>query len=140
MARPRHLTVIASLALMQGFIITLVALIWFGIASIFDQGSGVTSPLIVMLAQAKGGVLIVIALTYLVFAEGARRVRDWAWWVGLLASVLNILYLVRILLGGASVVVVLLGLIIPLIITWYLLSPTGRRAFALDTVPSRPLH
>jgi hypothetical protein len=125
---------------MQGFIVTLVALIWFGIASIFDQGSGVTSPLIVMLAQAKGGILIVIALTYLVFAEGARRVRDWAWWVGLLASVLNILYLVRILLGGASVAVALLGLIIPLIITWYLLSSTGRQAFGSDRVPSHPLH
>lgn len=140
MARPRHLTVIASLALIQGFIVTLVALIWFGIAGILSPDRGGTSSLMVMLAQAKGGVLIVIALTYLVFAEGAWRVRDWAWWVGLLASVLNILYLVRTLLGGASVVIALLGLIIPLIITWYLLSPTGRRAFALDTVPSRPLH
>lgn len=140
MARPRHLTIIASLALMQGFIVTLVALIWFGIASIFDQGSGVTSPLIVMLAQAKGGILIVIALTYLVFAAGAWHMRGWAWWVGFLASVLNILYLVRTLLGGASVMIALLGLIIPLIITWYLLSSTGRQAFALDSVPPRLLH
>jgi hypothetical protein len=128
-AQPRHLTVIASLALVQGFIIILVALIWFGIASLFSPDSGMTSPLIVMMAEAKGGLLVVLALLYLVFVVGAWRMRNWAWWVGLLASVLSILYVVRILLGGGSIVVGLFVLIIPLIIIWYLLSPVGRQAF-----------
>jgi hypothetical protein len=38
MARPRPLTVIASLAIAQGFIAILVALLFFGIASIFGSG------------------------------------------------------------------------------------------------------
>ncbi len=129
MARPRHLTIIVSLAFVQGFMVTLVALIWFGIASIFSPDRGGTSPLIVMLAEAKGGFLIVLAIMYLVFAGGSWHVRDWAWWVGLLASALSILYVVRALLDGGSIVIGLFVLIIPLIIIWYLLSPMGRQAF-----------
>ena len=53
MERPRHLTVIASLAIAQGFIAILVALLFFGIASIVDQSRSVTSSLMVMIAQAR---------------------------------------------------------------------------------------
>jgi hypothetical protein len=129
MARPRHMTIIASLALVQAFIVTLVASVWFGIASILSPDQGATSPLIVMLAGAKGGFLIVLAVMYLIFAVGASRIRDWAWWVGFLASILNVLYMVRALLAGLSVGIALLGMMIPLIIIWYLLSPTGRQVF-----------
>jgi hypothetical protein len=129
MERPRHLTIIASLALVQGFMVTLVALIWFGIAHVFSPDSGMTSPLLVMMAEAKGGVLVVLALLYLVFVLGAWHMRNWAWWVGLLASVLSILYVVRALLGGGSIIVGLVVLIIPLVIIWYLLSPPGRHIF-----------
>ncbi len=129
MTRPTHLTVITSLALVQGFMATLVALIWFGIASLLSPDSGMTSPLIVMIAQAKGGLLIVLALMFLVFAVGARGMHAWAWWVGLLASVVSILYVVRIVVGGAPIVMGLFVVIIPLVIVWYLLSPMGRQIF-----------
>ena len=130
MTRPTHLTVITSLALVQGFMAILVALIWFGIASLFSPDSaGITSPLIVMIAQAKGGLLVVLALMFLVFAVGARGLHAWAWWVGLLASVVSILYVVRIVLGGAPIVMGLFVVIIPLVIVWYLLSPMGRQIF-----------
>ena len=129
MTRPTHLTVITSLALVQGFMATLVALIWFGIASLLSPDSGMTSPLIVMIAQAKGGLLIVLALMFLVFAVGARSMYAWAWWIGLLASVVSILYVVRIVVGGAPIVMGLFVVIIPLVIVWYLLSPMGREIF-----------
>ena len=130
MERPTHLTIIAWLAFVQGFMVTLVALLWFGIASYFSpDSSGITSPLMVMMAEAKGGILAVLALMYLVFAVGAWRMRNWAWWVGLLASALSILYVVRVVLGGGSIIVGLFVLIIPLVLIWYLLSPTGRQIF-----------
>lgn len=127
MSRPRHLTIIMWFAVVQGLVAVLVALFWFGVAHIFSPDSGVTSPLIVMLAETKGGILIVLALTYFVFAWGAWRIRGWAWWVGLLASTLNVLYMARVLLGGGSVVAVLIVSIIPVVVIWYLFSPTGRR-------------
>jgi len=130
MERPTHLTIIAWLTFVQGFMVTLVALLWFGIASYFSpDSSGITSPLMVMMAEAKGGILAVLALMYLVFAVGAWRMRNWAWWVGLLASALSILYVVRAVLGGGSIIVGLFVLIIPLVLIWYLLSPTGRQIF-----------
>jgi len=100
----------------------------------------VTSSLMVMIAQARGWVLIIIALMYLAFVVGAWHARDWTWWIVLFASVLNILYLMHILLRGESVVIVLLGLIIPLTIIWYLLSATGRQPFGRDSALPRPLH
>lgn len=130
MERPRHLTVIRSLALVEGFMAILVALTWFGIASLFSPDSaGITSPLIVMLAQAKGGLLVVLALMFLVFAVGARGLHAWAWWVGLLASLVSILYVVRLVVEGAPIVMGLFVVIIPLVIVWYLLSPMGREIF-----------
>jgi len=130
MERPTHLTIIAWLTFVQGFMVTLVALLWFGIASYFSpDSSGITSPLMVMIAEAKGAVLVVLALLYLVFAVGVWRMRNWAWWVGLLASALSILYVVRVVLGGGSIIVGLFVLIIPLVLIWYLLSSTGRQIF-----------
>ncbi|WP_455389233.1 hypothetical protein [Petrachloros mirabilis] len=127
--RPRAVTAIASLAIFQGIVGALVGLLWLELGSIFDQESGAVSSLIVMVAEARGWLLLVLALMYFVFAAGAWRVQGWAWWIGLLVSSLTILYLVSVLLRGGLVLIVLFGLIVPVIILWYLLSPMGRQAF-----------
>src|SRR5258705_8148113 len=90
MARPRSLTVIAGLALTLGILGGLAGLLWLQIVSIFDQGSGVMSSLIVMMAEAKGWLLIALALMYLLFAAGAWQVRGCAWHVGVLGAVLTL--------------------------------------------------
>ena len=129
MVRPRGLTVIAVLAFAQGLFVTLVALVWFAIVRIFNEEGGGMSSLIVRMAEARGGFLIFLSLLYLLFAVGAWQTRAWAWWVGLLVSVLSILTLVSLLLQGEPVVLVLIWLIVPIIILWYLLIPEGRQAF-----------
>ena len=82
-----------------------------------------------MMALAKGWVLIALALMYFMFAAGAWQTRVWAWWIGLLVSVLSMLTLVVVLLKEGSVVMVLFFAIVPIILLWYLLSPAGRQAF-----------
>ena len=129
MIRPRGLTVIASLALGQGFLGALVGLVWLQVVSIFAQEGGGISSLIVMLAEVRGWVLIILSLLYFLFAVGAWQTRPWAWWVGLLVPVLTILFLFGVLLRGGSIVLVLVWLIIPIIMIWYLFSPTGRQVF-----------
>lgn len=129
MARPRGLTVIAVLAFAQGLFVTLVALVWFAIVRIFNEEGGGMSSLIVRMAEARGGFLIFLSLLYLLFAVGAWQIRAWAWWVGLLVSVLSMLTLVSLLLQREPVVLVLIWLIVPIIILWYLLTPEGRQAF-----------
>ncbi len=136
--RPQGVTVIALLALLQGIVGALMGFLWLQIVSLFDQGNGAMSSLMVMMAEARGWLLIVLALMYIVFAAGAWNTRGWAWWVGLPASLVTILYLVNVLLRGASVLVVVLGLIVPVIILLYLLAPAGRQAFGQDPVPSGP--
>lgn len=127
--RPRALTAIASLAIVQGIVGALVGLLWLQLVSVFGQEGGAVSSLIVMVAETRGWLLLVLALMYLAFAVGAWRVQGWAWLVGLLVSSLTILYLVSVLLRGGLVVLVFFWLIVPVIILWYLLSPMGRQAF-----------
>jgi hypothetical protein len=126
--RPRAVTAIAALAIVQGIVGALVGLLWLQLVSLFDQEGGAVSSLIVMVAEARGWLLLVLALMYFVFAAGAWRVQGWAWWIGLVVSLLTMLYLVSVLLRGGLVQVVLFGLIVPVIILWYLLSPMGREA------------
>lgn len=140
MTRPRSLTVIAWLALTQGIIGGLAGLLWLQIVSIFDQGNGAVSSLMVMIAEAKGWIMIALAVMYVVFATGAWKVRSWAWAVGLLVSVLTLLYLFGVLLRGGSVVAVVLWLIVPVIMISYLLSSEGRQTFGQEGGASRPLH
>ena len=71
MTRPRSVTVIMWLAVAQGILLSLVALLWLQIASIFAPESGVTSSIVTMLAMAKGWVLIALALMYFIFAAGS---------------------------------------------------------------------
>ena len=129
MARPRSLTVIASLALVQGILGALVGLVWLQVGNIFDQEDGAMSSLIAMTAEVRGWSRIILSLLYILFAVGAWQTRPWAWWVGLLVSTLTMVTLVGNFLKGGSIVLVLVWLIIPIIMIWYLLSPTGRQVF-----------
>lgn len=124
--RPSGVTVVAVLALMQGIVGVLVAMAWLQLASIFEQRGGSISLLIAMLAEVKGWLWIGLSLMYVLFAAGAWQVRRWAWWVGLLVSVLTLLYGTSILLKGVYAAVVV-ALIIPVVIFAYVLSPAGRR-------------
>ena len=129
MERPRSVTVIVWLALVQGFLGVLVGLVWLLISNIFDQEGGAMPSLIAMTAEVRGWSRIVLSLLYILFAVGAWQARPWAWWVGLLVSALTMITLVGNLLKGGSIVLVLVWLIIPIIMIWYLLSPTGRQVF-----------
>ena len=74
--RPRAVTAITLLAVVQGIVGALVGLLWLQLVSIFDQESGAMSSLIVMVAEARGGLLLALALMYFVFAAGAWRVQN----------------------------------------------------------------
>jgi hypothetical protein len=129
MTRPRSVTVIAWLAIAEGIFAFLVGFLWLQVGSIFDQEGGGMSSLIVMMAEARGWALIVLSLLYFLFAIGAWQTRPWAWWIGLMAPVLTLLYLVSVLTRGGAAALVLFGLIVPIIMLWYLLTPQGRQAF-----------
>ena len=123
------MTVVAVLALAQGIVGALVGMGFLQLASIFEKRGGPLSSLIVMVAEVKGWLWIALSPMYVLFAAGAWQVRSWAWWVGVLVPVLTLLYGSRMLLKGGYAPVVVIGLVVPVIILAYVLSPAGRQAF-----------
>jgi hypothetical protein len=126
--RPLGLTIVAVLAVLQGALALLrsVELVRVGI-NVAEHGL-ILLPLVGMVTIARGGLVAVIALLYVLFAAGALRRDDWALWVGLAAALLNGLLVVNAMVQGASVVQSLPWAVVPLVLLVYLFAPAGRQA------------
>ena len=126
--RPRGLTLVAALALLQGVLGLLRSfdIVRFGV-NLTGQGV-LLLPMLGILTAARGGLVAIIALLYLVFAVGALRQDAWSWWVGLAAALLNGLLVVNTMVQGASIPLSLLWAVVPLVLVSYLFAPAGRRA------------
>jgi hypothetical protein len=122
------LTIVAALALLQGVLGLLRSfdIVRFGVKL---TGQGVLLlPMLGILTAARGGLVAIIALLYLVFAVGALRQDAWSWWVGLAAALLNGLLVVNTMVQGASIPLSLLWAVVPVVLVSYLFAPAGRRA------------
>jgi len=124
------LTIVAALALLQGVLGLLRSfdIVRFGV-NLTGQGV-LLLPMLGILTAARGGLVAIIALLYLVFAVGALRQDARSWWVGLAAALLNGLLVVNTMVQGASIPLSLLWAVVPLIVVSYLFAPAGRRALA----------
>jgi len=128
MQRPFGLTVVAVLALAQGVLGILRAFKWFQIGAELSGQGILILPLMGVVAFARGGLIVAIALLYVLFALGAVIGKGWAWWLGLVASLANGLIVWSVVIEGESVARSLFWLIVPAILVCYLLSPSGRQA------------
>jgi hypothetical protein len=121
-------TFIAILALVQGVLGVFRAFDWFNVgADLFGQGLLIL-PLVGVIAFARGGLVIVLAMLSALFAVGMLLQKSWAWWLGLIVSAISILLVLNILVLGESVSRTAFWLIVPIVIAAYLLSPFGRAA------------
>lgn len=126
------MTVIAILAVAQAVFGVLRAFDWFHIGSdLMGQGL-LLIPLIGVIAYGRGLLVIAIGLLYLLFAWGIFMFRGWAWSLGMVVAIINILLVLSVLVQGESILIALFGLIVPSIIVWYLLSPAGREVFKTE--------
>ena len=133
--RPPGLTIVAVLALLQGALGLLrgFEIVRFGV-DLTAQGV-LLLPLLGILTAARGGLVAIVALLYLLFAVGALRQHAWSWWAGLAAALLNGLLVVNAMAQGASIPLSLLWAIVPLVLVSYLFAPAGRRALGERTRP-----
>jgi hypothetical protein len=134
-ATPRSagVTVIALLALVQAGAGIFWGIQWFRLAFRLGERGALLLPLAGALVALRGVFALIIAALYLAFAAGAYARRDWAWGVGMVAVVLNLLgVLVLVLTGDAFAPVAVRGLV-ALVIVAYLVSPAGRRALGATT-------
>lgn len=83
-------------------------------------------PLMGLVTVARGGLIGVVAVLYILFACGALMRKNWGWWAGLVAAVINALLVLSLVMQGEAVVHSLVWTIVPAILLWYLFSPPGR--------------
>ncbi len=119
---------IAMLALVQGVFGAFRAFEWFNIgADQFGQGLLIL-PLVGAVAFARGGLVIVLALLYALFAVGLLLHKSWARWLGLSVAAISVLLVLNIIMLGEPVSRAGFWLIPPIVIAVYLLSRSGRAA------------
>ena len=119
---------VAIVALVQGAFGVFRAFEWFTVgADLLGQGLLIL-PLVGVIAFGRGGLVIVLAMLYVLFAVGMLLQKSWAWWLGLIVAAINILLVINVIIQGESVSRAGFWLIGPIIIAAYLLSPPGRAA------------
>ncbi len=72
-----------------------------------------------------GGLIILLALLSFVFAAGVLLGKRWEWWCGLIAAVFNILLVLGLLIDGERIAELMLWLIVPVLVIWFLFSRFG---------------
>ena len=126
--RSPMLIFVALLALVQGVLGVFRAFEWFNIgADQFGQGVLIL-PLVGAVAFVRGGLVVVLAMLYALFAIGMLLQKSWAWWLGLILAAISVLLVLNVLILGESVARSGFWLIAPVVIAAYLLSPQGRAA------------
>ena len=128
MNRSLGFKIILFLAFLQSVFGLLRAYNWVQIGvDIFGQG-GLFLPLVGALAVMRGLIISLVALLYLLSVFGALLAKGWAWWTGVIAVVLNLLLVLAGLAQGASVLDALAWSVIPVILLFYLFTPTKNNA------------
>lgn len=124
--RSPMLIFVAVLALVQGGFGVLRAFEWFNIgADLLGQGLLIL-PLVGVVAFGRGGLVILMAILYLLFAVGMLLQKSWARWLGITVAAINILLVLNVVFQGEPFSRAALWLIVPIVIVAYLLSPSGR--------------
>lgn len=132
-SRPAGLTAIAVLAFVQAVIGIFWAVRWFSLAGQLGERGAVLLPLAGALVFLRAVFALIIALLYLAFVVGVFKRRDWAWGVGMLAVVLNLIGAAALILTGEAFGLIAVRVVVAIVIFAYLVSPAGRSALGPAT-------
>ena len=130
--RPIGMTIIAVLALLQGIFGILRTLHWFELGSDFMGRGLLLLPLLGLMAIGRGIVVAVLAALFVVFACGLLLQRSWARGLGIFVSIMTLLFGASTVMQGEVPARALVGLIVPVVILCYLMSPSGHQALSAD--------
>ena len=114
--RPMGITILAVLAIIGGALNVLAAL--GGFSAGLGSFLGILSLLILVLGIAQ-----------LAFGYGAWTLQPWAWTLGLAVEGAIILFDILLILAGASITSVLIGVVVAAAILYYLFTPEIKKAF-----------
>lgn len=123
MKRPLALWIVVGLVIVQGFLAFLRANHWFQVGvDLLGQGL-LFIPLIGLVTIGRGGLVAGVALLYILFAIGELAGKNWAWWLGLVAALINVFLVLSLVLQGLPVIHSLVWIIVPVILLCYLFTP-----------------
>ncbi|MFN8473119.1 MAG: hypothetical protein U0822_13100 [Anaerolineae bacterium] len=131
MERPTGVTIIAWIAIIWGIIQLVWSFLVLGFSSVgWVAGLVMSQGLQNWGASAFTGAFVSIIGAVLMFVVGwgMLRLKGWAWILAVIAVIVSLIPPLITMFSGAFWLG-LIGLIIPAILTYYLLSPGVRRAF-----------
>jgi hypothetical protein len=78
-----------------------------------------------------GLVLLAGPILHLLVGFGALNLRKWAWWLGIIATGVDVLAVALNIWNGAGLLAALLPAVLSIIVFIYLLTPGVRKAFQI---------
>lgn len=133
MKRPVGVTILAPIGIIYGAFSLLLALLGLLGSALLASGVGRVqySPGQLVYATISDAIL---GILYLAFGIGALRLRGWAWTVGIVALVLDVVrqvagFVITQGFGATRIVGATITTVIALVLLWYLFRPNVRAAF-----------
>ena len=123
-ARPTGITILAVLAAISG-VLGLLS----GLAVIGLSGLAVAVGVYGGLYQIIGFGILALSVANLAFAYGAWTLRPWAWMLGIVIQVANIVLELLWVTQGAGFTSILISVVVSAVILYYLDTPGVRTAF-----------
>ena len=142
--RPTGVTILAILAILGGIFLLLggIGLIAFaGILGIANLTGTPLSSIDVATAQALffalGGILLVLGMLYLVVGAGYWGGKGWSWTLGIVVTIISLIIdLVQIVINPVSAVGNAFGIVIAIIILYYLTRQHVKAFFGKAVMPA----
>jgi hypothetical protein len=128
--RPLGVTILAILQLIAGLLGLCLPTI-FLIGGTLVALLGPVGTMVGVLGILAGLVMLIGPLLHLIVAIGALSLRRWAWWLGLIATGVDVLGAALNIWNGAGLIAAILPVGFSLLVFVYLLTPGVRQAFRI---------
>ena len=132
--RPQGVTILAVLALIGGIFGVIGGLgLMMGGALFGGMIGGAAGAAVGSMGFIYGIILLGLSIADLAFAYGAWTLKPWAWALGIIAAIANLLFIgVRVVTGGdimSALVASAISIVIWAVVLYYLTTPNVKTAF-----------
>jgi hypothetical protein len=132
--RPTGATVIAVIEAILGVLGILGALVLIGIGGLAGgiigssgaDGAGAAGGLLAGIGFVGGIIFLAIGLLYIAIAYGVWKARSWAWMLGVVVTVIGLVFGVLGITGGVNLSSII-SLALPIIVLYYFMQPDVKR-------------
>jgi hypothetical protein len=126
--RPAGITLLAILQLIAGLLgLCIPTILLLGGTALTLVGGGIVGGLGIVVAL----LMFIAPALHLLVAFGALNLRPWAWWLGVIATGLDVFGVIINLWNGAGAIAALFPAFFSVLVFIYLMTPNVRKAFKI---------